>query len=204
MKHTDIEKIMSTKVSQYIFRGYILSTATMSGHQGEVAKVDLKKGNEIIRILLTSESCLDDEGTIQKTVLTIGRATKKVRTNRPFDTMCSTIWNNELEVLEEQVWYSVDSSANYFSEDKAEIIAQHDKQMRRYRVRNEYRESRIRKDVTSEAAKAAVLPFIRRQNRCGRVKVSDIEKIVKVYGCEYAKMHYVVTLSSNHKTYKIA
>ena len=126
MKHTDIEAIMTAKVAEYAANGYILSTATMSGHQGEVAKVDLKKGNEIIRILLTSESCWDDEGTIQKTVLTVGRAQKQIRMNRPFYTMCATIWNNELDIIEELTWYSVDSSANYFSADKAEIIAQPD------------------------------------------------------------------------------
>ena len=203
MKHTDIEAIMTAKVAEYAANGYILSAATMSGHQGEIAKVDLKKGNEIIRILLTSESCWDDEGTIQKTVLTVGRAQKQIRMNRPFDTMCATIWNNELDIIEELTWYSVDSSANYFSADKAEIIAQHDKQMRRYRVRSEYRENRVRKDVTSDAAKAAVLPFIRRQNRCGKMKAENITKIVKYYSCEYDKMHYSITLTNN-KSYKLA
>lgn len=203
MKHTDIEAIMTAKVAEYITKGYILSTVTMSGHQGEIAKVDVKKGNEVIRIMLTSESNWTEEGTIQKTTLTVGRAQKQVRINRPFDSMCTTIWNNELDIIEALIWYSVDSSANYFSEDENEIIEQHKKQMKRWRVREAYRKMRVQKDVTSDAAKAAVLPFIRRQNRCGKMKAENITKITKYYSCEYDKMHYSITLTNN-KSYRLA
>lgn len=203
MKHTEIEAIMTAKVAEYISKGYILSTVTMSGHQGEVSKVDVKKGNEIIRILLTSESSWDDEGHIQKTTLTVGRAQDKVRSNRPFDTMATTIWNNKLDIIEELVWYSVDSSADYFSEDKDEIIEQHKTQMNRWRVRESIRDMRTKKDVTNEAMKKAVLPFIRKQNRCGKMKAENITKIVKFYSCEYSRMHYNITLTNN-KTYKLA
>ena len=120
----EIEAIFTEKVQEYITKGYILSTTTMSGHQGEVAKVDVKKGNEIIRILLTSKTAWSDDGTIQQTKLTVGRAQKQARKHSPFDTMATTIWNNELDIIEEMVWYSVDSSADCFSEDKAEILAQ--------------------------------------------------------------------------------
>jgi len=203
MKHTDIEAIMSKKVAEYISKGYILSTTTMSGHQGEVAKVDVKKGNEIIRILLTSETAWSDEGTIQQTKLTVGRAQKQVRSSRPFDTMATTIWNNELDIIEEMVWYSVDSSADYFSEDKAEILAQHAKQIKRWRVREACRELRISKLVTSDKAKEIALPFVRKQRGEKRAKAEDIENIFRVLASEYDKMHYSVKMK-NGKTYKIA
>lgn len=203
MKHTDIENIMSAKVAEYIAKGYILSTVTMSGHQGEIAKVDVKKNGEIIRIMLNGESSWDDEGTIQKTTLTIGRAIKKVRSHSPFDTMANTIWNNELEVIEEMVWYSVDSSADYFSEDKAEIVAQHKLQMKRWRVRSAMREASVKEQVENEAAKQVALAYVRKQPRCGRVKMADIQKVVKFYSCEYSRMHYAITLY-NGKTFKIA
>lgn len=203
MKHNDIEAIMSAKVAEYITNGYILSTTTMSGHQGEVAKVDVKKGNEIIRILLTSETAWSDEGTIQQTKLTVGRAQDKVRSSRPFDTMATTIWNNRLDIIEEMVWYSVDSSADYFSEDKAEIIAQHKKQIKRWRIREACRELRISKLVTSDKAKEIALPFVRKQRGEKRAKAEDIENIFRVLASEYDKMHYSVKMK-NGKTYKIA
>lgn len=203
MKHTEIEAIMSKKVAEYMTKGYILSTTTMSGHQGEIAKVDLKKGNEIIRILLTGESAWTDEGTIQKTTLTVGRACDQVRRSRPFDTMATTIWNNRLDIIEEMVWYSVDNSADYFSEDKAEIIAQHAKQLKRWRIREAYREQRVRKVVTSDKAKEIVIPFVRQQRGEKKSKVDDIEKISRVMKDEYTNMFYVVKMK-NGKSYRIS
>lgn len=198
----EIEAIFTEKVQEYIEKGYILSATTMSGHQGEIAKVDVKKGNEIIRILLTSESAWDDEGTIQKTTLTVGRAQDKVHSSRPFDTMATTIWNNRLDIIEERVWYSVDSRADYFSEDKAEIIAQHKKQIKRWRIRTELDDMKVSK-LTSEAAMQIALRFLRRQPRCSRMKLTDIASIRRFSSSDYDKMHYVVRLVSG-KTYKIA
>lgn len=203
MKYTDIEAIMSAKVAEYITKGYILSTTTMSGHQGEIAKVDMKKGNEIIRILLTSENAWNDEGTIQKTTLTVGRAQDKVRSSRLFDTMATTIWNNRLDIIEETVWYSVDSSADYFSEDKAEIIAQHKKQMERWRMREALRYLKNGKDVTGDKAKQIALAFVRKQRGEKRSKVEDIASIRRWYSEQYDGMHYAIKMVSG-KTYRLA
>lgn len=203
MKHTDIEAIMSAKVAEYITKGYILSTTTMSGHQGEVAKVDVKKGNEIIRILLTSESTWDDQGTIQQTKLTVGRAQDKVRSSSPFDTMATTIWNNRLDIIEERVWYSVDSSADYFSEDKAEILAQHKKQMERWRMREALRDLKNGKDVKGDKAKQIALAFVRKQRGEKRSKVEDIASIRRWYSEQYDGMHYAIMMVSG-KTYRLA
>lgn len=203
MKHTDIEAIMSAKVAEYITKGYILSTTTMSGHQGEVAKVDVKKGNEIIRILLTSETAWGDDGTIHQTKLTVGRAQKQVRSSRPFDTMATTIWNNELDIIEEMVWYSVDSSADYFSEDKVEILAQHKKQMERWRMREALRYLKNGKDVTGDKAKQIALAFVRKQRGEKRSKVEDIASIRRWYSEQYDGMHYAIKMVSG-KTYRLA
>lgn len=202
MKHTDIESIMTAKVAEYIAKGYTLSTATMSGSQGEIAKVDVRKNGEIIRILLTSENRWDDNGEYRAVTLTVGRS-KPVCKSHPFDTMCHTIWNKELEVIERREFYSVDSSADNFTENRDDLIEQHKKQMQRWRNRDALREMRIKKDITSEKAKAIVLPFIRRQNRCKRMKVEDIVKVIRFNTSRYDKMHYSVTMN-NGKTYKLA
>lgn len=203
MKHNDIETVMSAKVAEYITKGYILSTTTMSGHQGEVAKVDVKKGNEIIRILLTSEISWDDEGTIQKTTLTVGRAQDKVHSNSPFDTMATTIWNNRLDIIEKTVWYSVDSSADYFSEDKAEILAQHKKQMERWRMREAMRDLKNGTNVTGDKAKLVALAFVRKQRGEKRAKVEDIASIHRWYSDKYDGMHYAIKMVSG-KSYRLA
>lgn len=199
----EIEAIFTEKVQEYIEKGYILSTTTMSGHQGEVAKVDVKKGNEIIRILLTSETVWSDEGTIQQTKLTVGRAQKQVRKHSPFDTMATTIWNNELDIIEESVWYSVDSSADCFSEDKAEILAQHKKHMERWRMREALRYLKNGKDVKGDKAKQIALAFVRKQRGEKRSKVEDIASIRRWYSEQYDGMHYAIKMVSG-KSYRLA
>lgn len=195
----EIEAIMSAKVAEYISKGYILSTTTMSGHQGEIAKVDVKKDDEIIRILLTGESDLDDEGTVYKVTLTVGRAQDKVRRHSPFDTMATTIWNNRLDTIEETVWYSVDRNADCFSTDKAEIIAQHKKQIERYRNREDNHGA----VELSDKAKEIVLPFIRKQRGFKSAKVTDIMTVHRHLADKWDGMHYVIRMT-NGKTFKLA
>ena len=52
MTYADINKMFTAEVSKYLARGYHFNTASMSGSQGETAKVDLTNGTEIIRVLL--------------------------------------------------------------------------------------------------------------------------------------------------------
>ena len=51
MKYSDINKMFTTEVNKYLARGYRFNTASMNGSQGELAKVDLTNGTEIIRIV---------------------------------------------------------------------------------------------------------------------------------------------------------
>lgn len=52
MKRTELDVIFTNKVNEYLARGYVFNTNTMSGSQGEIAHVDLRKGDEILRIVM--------------------------------------------------------------------------------------------------------------------------------------------------------
>ena len=54
MKFADINKRYTEIVNEYIAKGYTINTATMSGSQGEIAKIDFTDGTEIIRIRVAS------------------------------------------------------------------------------------------------------------------------------------------------------
>ena len=56
MKSTDINAIYAEKVAEFLNAGYQINTNTMNGSQGEIAKIDFRKGNEVIRVLLHSET----------------------------------------------------------------------------------------------------------------------------------------------------
>lgn len=46
MKHTEIEAIMTAKVNEFITKGYTINATTMSGSQGEIAKIDFRKATK--------------------------------------------------------------------------------------------------------------------------------------------------------------
>lgn len=50
MKYDAIYKVFTDKVNKYLENGYMFRLSSMGGHQGEIGKVDLFKGNELIMI----------------------------------------------------------------------------------------------------------------------------------------------------------
>ena len=52
MNQNDINRAFTEKVAELLGRGYQIYPGTMGGSQGEIAHVDLYRGDEIIRVLL--------------------------------------------------------------------------------------------------------------------------------------------------------
>lgn len=178
MRHEEIEAIFTAKVAELIAAGYVINASTMSGSQGEIAKIDLKKGDEILRVMLEKKPFAEIDGMIGRgfdsVVLTVGRNTEPVNPKRFFDSF-TTIWNNRLEVIEQRVFYRLNSDSDYFSEDLDEIRAQFDLHMARYRARKEAKNA-----LDLNSVGPVVLPFVRRQPGCKTKKESDIDGVVKV------------------------
>lgn len=197
----DIEAIFTEKVNEYIQKGYVFSPATMSGHQGEIGKVDLRNEHEIVRVLLTSER--DYRADTHTIVLTIGRVERKERRGHEFDTMGPTVWNNRLDIIEQRTFYTISERDEVFTEDHDEYEAVVKKQ----KARLHERYSKKTKRFTSDAMRKAVLSFVRRQDKCKRMKLADIKAIAKVergmYGEDCERYDYRVELT-NGKSFKLA
>lgn len=192
MRHEDIETIFSAKVAELIANGYRINASTMGGSQGEIAKVDLRRGKEILRILLHHYPVRDEDHLNYEAVtLTVGRNTDRVLESHPFSSY-DTIWNQNLEPVEERTFYRIDTDADYFSEDREEIRAQ---------VRVRYARWNARRSANAELnltkAQKIVLPFIRRQPGCKSKKESDIQRVGK------AQSGYAIHLT-NGKTFWLA
>lgn len=131
MTYADINKMFTAEVSKYLARGYHFNTASMSGSQGETAKVDLTNGTEIIRVLLRTFS---DGWDKQGTELFVGRVAEKENVRRDVAYCVNTIWNNRLEPVSSQRFYEVngygDSNKFYGTEADAEAVSK--VRMRRY------------------------------------------------------------------------
>ena len=90
----------------------------MAGHQGEIGKVDLRKGEEVIRILLDTEHFHFREAV----VLIVGRNTDE-RIAKSIDRNCwDTIWNNKLETIEKRTFWQMQKDyqdIDYYVEGEA-------------------------------------------------------------------------------------
>lgn len=197
MKHTEIEAIMTAKVSEFIQNGYTINAATMSGSQGEIAKVDFRKGNDVYRVLLEKTTEWTDNGTRDVVILTVGRSTENIiRDNRPFDTMGSTFWNNRMEIMEQRKFFQIDTRSDYFIDDVDEYDKMRRKQYSRYRNHDDYQPCK----ELPEAARMIAKHFIKRTTGKARVNSRDI-KVFKGARYRGENIHYYAEYHG--KTYKI-
>lgn len=206
MKFEQINRKFTEAVADLIAKGYVINTATMSGSQGEVGKVDLTDGKEIIRVVLDNFGKpvvrLNDKFyRLDGLELIVGRVTDQVTPNSQ-DTW-QTAWTSNLEILSSEVFYEIgrqhrDGSKWYGTREEA--IAQQDREAERYRTRYTEKQQEF-----SEAAREVVLPFIRRQPKCKSVRLSEIEKITKHYTKSRTgrvSVQYVVNARGNSYTLK--
>ena len=187
MKRKDIEKIFSDVVLDYMNNGYHINMNTMSGTQGEIAKVDLTNGKEVIRIMLDSDYSWNDDVccSFNSIVLTVGRNTNKLCDDRH-----DIIWNHDLDIINQTIYYQIGKNEKYFGTKDDAINA---KEKHRARVatwgKNYYNTIKIYND---DKVKAIVLPFIKRQYKCKSATIKDIESVEKKYDSITKKPYYSI------------
>ena len=199
MKSYEIESIYTAKVAEYLGKGYTINPGTMAGHQGEISKIDLKKGDEIIRILLENTHCWDrdDEVEVEGVYLKVGRSTEKINPTRPFDTW-QTIWNENLEILEQRTFYQIRSEADFFTEDFEEYKAMKTRQHEHWKnsqPTNGISES----NLTSPKAVEIAIRYLKRRTGKSRILRDGIEINKRVsrngksqYTVEYSRRAYAL------------
>ena len=158
----DIEAMYTAKVAEYLANGYIINAGTMRGSQGEIAKIDLRKDDEVIRILLDTHSTWDGDFVN----LVVGRNTcTLIRGNE-------TIWNNKLEIIEEHDFAKAgndrgDKPCYYVPADENQAIQK--KREARWTARNRKLISEM-----NDRAKQIALKYVKRQPRCSRCTIHNI------------------------------
>ena len=103
MKFTDINTIYTQKVGEYIAAGYTINSNTTGGSQGEICKIDLRKGDEVIRVLMDTEI----HNFRSSVVLVVGRNNDQRISNNVGRTGWDTIWNNQLEIIEKRTFWQM-------------------------------------------------------------------------------------------------
>ena len=171
MKFEYINRCFTEIVSGYIGKGYTINATTMAGSQGELSKIDLTDGKEIIRVLVEEFSETWDYW-LEVVEIVVGRAPSDTvpNTNKDFQ----TIWNSRLEVIERHRYYKLGENrrartgAWYGTE--AEAQAASDARFKRYRYKNTGRETTNLTHIGREIAKR----IVRREFGVKRISEADI------------------------------
>jgi hypothetical protein len=110
-----VNRLATELVSDYISKGYVLSS-TMSGHQGEIYKVDLYKNNEVVRIRVDRGYSRNENENhsffdrISVVYIIVER----------FNELKGTLWNGEGEELNYIEFYEVDRHKGVYCDSYSE------------------------------------------------------------------------------------
>lgn len=175
MKKQDIRDAYTAKLTELLNQGYTIFPDTMSGHQGEIAHIDFRKGSEILRLLLSREyHWVGDNDSVflgDCITLTVGRAAPDTRVSDHWD---GTVWNSRLEPIFEIKWAEISERGDGWYTTVEEGIRISRIRRERYCARNNTREN------LGEAYKSAALCWLRKQPKMKTCKKEDIEKIQRV------------------------
>ncbi len=197
MKSNEINAIFAAKTAEYLNAGYQINTNTMNGSQGEIAKIDFRKGNEVIRVLLKQETIWGESfRTSEAVVLTIGRCTDERVINEVGFSRSNIIWNERLEVIEKRVFLKMGSNreADWYLEGKDAEVAM---QKHYERITSRFHVNQNEGiDYNSDAVKKILLPAVRRHLGKPHLKLNRIAKVTRHW--ENNRFEYtVLTLAGN-------
>ena len=191
MNQNDINCAFTEKVTELLDRGYQIYPGTMGGSQGEIAHIDLYKGDEIIRVLLDRMSGYGEKPDGIR--LVVGR-----NTDHCFDTLGNTIWNNHLELLSEIEFCQI--GENYYTDVETGKVIQEKRD-----TRQTARWESIRRNL-SDVFKCAALKYVQRQPQMKSCKLSDITRVTRVNRCSWGKATpalYCYEIEARGKTFKL-
>lgn len=195
MNQNDINRAFTEKVTELLGRGYQIYPGTMGGSQGEIAHVDLYKGDEIIRVLLDHSVGHGEKPDGVR--LIVGRNADRICMNC-FDKLGNTIWNNHLGILSEIEFCQI--GENYYTDAETGKTIQEKRDARR-RARREI----ARRDLP-DAFKCAALKYVQRQPRMKSCKLSDVTRVTRINRSRWGKVTpalYGYEIEARGKTFRL-
>jgi hypothetical protein len=167
MKYAEINKKFTDKVNEYLNKGYTINSATMTGSQGEVAKIDLTNGKEIIRIMI-NDCWYGHYSDYKGYEIYVGKAINtehKIHSYGSFE----KIWNNELIEIVSEKYYKADRYRHkdwFVTEEEIRRISKKWGE----RIENRWSSS----TPLPDKAKDIALKYVRKQPKCSRARKESI------------------------------
>lgn len=190
MKRAEIDARFTDVVIGYLEHGYTFKTNTMRGSQGEISKVDLEKGDDLIRVILDEKSAfMYIRCDIYRIIVGRVKEEEKLRFRGGYS---DTIWNNKLEIVSEEQFYKIGDDY-YVTEEEAKRAEAVNKQRWENR-KPQYGGEKV--EFPLEKAAPIVRPFVRRQKGFKHARLNEIEKVYKEIRKEVVR-YFVVARGKN-------
>ena len=165
MTITDIGKLFTERVNEYLNKGYYYCINTMAGHQGEDARIDLTNGEDFVRIYV-DRGYKGGYGTLS---VVVGRYSKMV----DYNSFRGIVWAGDLEVVSEDIFWSMNAQDTFFGSKEQAEEAEDKRMERRITKREVARSKSIVFD--SDAVKKMLLPLVRYKVKgCKTAKASEV------------------------------
>ena len=185
IKMNYVNRLATELVADYISKGYVLSS-TMSGHQGEIYKVDLYKDNEVVRIRVDRGYSRNENENhsffdrISVVYIIVER----------FNELKGTLWNGKGEELNYIEFYEVDRHKGVYCDSYSEYTMIKKKQDDRLKNKSCYVNKKFILKIDKCSDK--LLEIVHNQKGYKSVKRNQV-KYVESY----------VSSHDNHKYYRV-
>lgn len=196
MLRTNIDSRFSGIVKNMLNKGYTIFTKTMSGTQGEIAKLDLLSPDGCVyRVMMLDESVKYITFTktyyLQTIQIIVGH------TAAPINSL-DIIWNSSLERDKEEVYYLIEG--DYYTQNVEEAISVNKKRAER----TSYKNDKMDVFLTPKTLEI-VLNRLHSMPKKKSIKKKDVRRFYKTYNPYYSKYCYYadVYTSSGYKTIKL-
>lgn len=176
-KMNDIAAIATAKVNELIANGFIFNFGTMAGSQGDDFKADLTKDGITYRVRVYSEYRSGECAEVFEV--------RKYEQNFA-DGSFNTLWNQDGEVIESNVWYRMENRNGYVYTDDADAF-ENARELHYTRVAN-----RRSNDTKNAIAPEKVIEKIRAHRGYKRAQAEDIKCIVRKNDERTGKASYIV------------
>lgn len=198
MKMSEINKVFTEKVAEYMAKGYVINPLSMSGSQGEVGKVDLVKGEELIRVWMEDVSGMWDH------ISGFTRGCRRICVGRwiyPASKIVdsfSTAWYQDIEVLEGINFYEIKRGKWYVDSIEEALKIQE-------LINSRYKNSSPRyTEILNDPKRIEIARrFLKRAHGYKRVSSENITLRQAPYGATYVITYngHDYYLSASHRRY---
>ena len=189
MKYEQISRKFTEIVAEYMGKGYTINTGTMSGHQGEDARVDLTDGHEIIRVILDSFHECGFKGYD----ILVGHAPANIQPNTKGSDI---IWNKKIKPIRQERYYQIGNSrgGRVWYGTKEECMVAKELATDRWRMRTEVQQVSL-----PDAARAVAFRWLKKQRGRKSTKRSAVGEVFVSYYREqnHVEKHYYVRVNDS-------